>query len=492
MKDKISIMHISDSHRGKDTLITNSSLLTSLINDKERYTTFEEPLIRAPDIIIVCGDIIRGSEHESNSKQKIQYQYDEAIGFLTDLANEFIDGNKHRVVLVPGNHDVDWKYSRESMVKIDNTRVLDSNNQLKSEYLRNAINQHSDIKWSWKELSFYRIVDHNVYRRRFEAFSNFYGAFYDGKRSYPLNPDSQYDIFDFPEFGISIVGYNSCYNNDHLNLVGDIHPDCIASSTLRLKKLAKKGRLQMAVWHHNTKGLPYDANYMDSSRLKNFIESDITLGFHGHQHKTEIIRDYNNMIEQKKIVVFSAGTLCGGPRELPVGHNQQYNIVEIKPNPEDENTMRVSLHTRERTSSSSFDNPIWGQGRIDSSNISYIHTSIPKPVPVTPTSILLEAEALLKEKRYQDAKETLLRLDSSDPFVRKFLLESLSCTDDIDTICRIFNSPQNNEEAVHFLSATFNSGDKKMMAECIEHSFIKNSSNPTIRELRTKIKDYLS
>ena len=130
MKDKISIMHISDSHRGKDTLITNSSLLTSLINDKERYTTFEEPLIRAPDIIIVCGDIIRGSEHESNSKQKIQYQYDEAIGFLTDLANEFIDGNKHRVVLVPGNHDVDWKYSRESMVKIDNSTFGGANSSL--------------------------------------------------------------------------------------------------------------------------------------------------------------------------------------------------------------------------------------------------------------------------------------------------------------------------------------------------------------------------
>jgi len=492
MKDKISIMHISDSHRGKDTLITNSALLTSLLNDKEKYTTAEVPLIQAPDIIIVCGDIIRGSENEDNSDQEIQHQYDEAIGFLTDLASEFLGGDKHRIVLVPGNHDVDWKYSRESMAKIDNTQVLDSNNQLKSEYLRQAINQRSEIKWSWKELSFYKIVNHDVYLKRFEAFSNFYEAFYDGRKSYSLIPDSQYDIFDFPEFKISIVGYNSCYNNDHLNLVGDIHPDCIASSTPRLKELAKKGGLQMAAWHHNTKGLPYDANYMDSSRLKNFIESGIALGFHGHQHKTEIVRDYNNMIEQKKIVVFSAGTLCGGPGELPVGHNQQYNIVEIEPNPEDDSTMKVTLHTREKTSTSSFDNPIWGQGRIDSSNISYIHTSIPKPVPATPTAALLEAEALLRENRCQDAKETLLQLDLSDPFVRKFLLESLSRTDDIDTICKIFNPPQNNEEAVHLLSATFNSGHKKMMAECIEHSFIKDSSDPAIREMRTKIKDYLS
>ena len=492
MKDKISILHISDSHRSKNTPITNSALLISLLNDKEKYTTVEVPQIQSPDIIIVCGDIIGGSENENNSKQEIQHQYDEAIGFLTDLANEFLGGDKHRIVLVPGNHDIDWKYSRDSMAKIDNAQVIDSNNQLISEYLRQAIDQHSDIKWSWKELSFYKVVDHSTYLRRFEAFTHFYGAFYDGKRSYSLNPDSQYDIFDFPEFEISIVGYNSCYNNDHLNLVGDIHPDCIAKSTPQLKKLARKGRLQMAVWHHNTKGLPYEANYMDSSRLKNFIDAGIVLGFHGHQHRTEIVRDYNNMIEQKRIVVFSAGTLCGGPEELPVGHNQQYNIVEIEPNPGDDSTMKVTLHTREKTSTSSFNNPIWSQGRIDSTNVSYISTSIPKPVPATPTAALLDAEALLKEKRYQDAKETLLQLDLSDPFVRKFLLESLMQTDDLDTICRVFYPPKNNEEVVHLLNALLQLGYKSMMVTYIEHPFIASSIDPTIRELRTKIGKYLS
>lgn len=492
MKHKISILHISDSHRGKDSPITNGALLTSLLNDKEKYTTVEVPLIQATDIIIVCGDIIRGSESEDNSDQEIQHQYDEAIGFLTDLANEFLGGHKHRIVLVPGNHDVDWNYSRESMVKIDNAQVTDSNNQLKGVYSRQAINQHSDIKWSWKELSFFKVVDHDTYLRRFEAFAKFYGAFYDSKRRYSLNPDSQYDIFDFPEFAISIVGYNSCYNNDHLNFVGDIHPDCIASSTRQLRKLDRKGRLLLAVWHHNTKGLPYEANYMDSSRLKNFIDAGIVLGFHGHQHRTEIVRDYNNMIEQKRIVVFSAGTLCGGPGELPVGHNQQYNIVEIEPNLENDSAMKVTLHTREKTSTSSFDNPIWGQGRIDSTNISYIATSIPKPVPATSTAALLDIEALLKEKRYQDAKERLLQLNLSDQFVRKFLLESLMQTDDLDTICRVFYPPKNNEEAVHLLSALFNLGNKEMMAECIEHPFIKSSSDPTIRGLRTKIGDYLS
>lgn len=240
MKEKISILQITDSHRGKDSHITNSALLTSLLNDKEKYTTIEAPLIQAPDIIIVCGDIIRGSVNKDNAGQETKEQYDEAIGFFTGLANEFLGGDKNRIVLVPGNHDVNWKYSMDSMIKIDNDKVIDSNNQLKSEYWRQTINQNSDIRWSWKELSFSKVADYKTYLKRFEAFAQFYNVFYDGKRDYSLNPDSQYDIFDFPEFAISIVGYNSCYNNDHLNQIGDIHPDCIANATRQLRELARK------------------------------------------------------------------------------------------------------------------------------------------------------------------------------------------------------------------------------------------------------------
>lgn len=484
---KVSILHISDLHRDKDNPISNSAILTSLLSDREKYTTAEQPLVQAPDIIIVCGDVARGSENKEKTDEEILKQYDEAIGFLTNLANKFFGGNKDRIVLIPGNHDVDWKYSRKSMAKIGSEQVLDSNNQLKQEYLKQAINQHSNVRWSWEELSFYKVEDPNTYNKRFEAFSRFYSKFYDGKKSYSLSPDSQYDIFDFPELAISIVGYNSCYNNDHLNRVGDIHPDCIAKSIPDLKKLARKGRLLLAAWHHNTKGLPYDADYMDGSKLKNFIDADIVLGFHGHQHKTEIVREYNNMIEQKRIVVFSAGTLCGGHRELPVGQNQQYNIVEIEDDPESNGHLKITLHTREKTTTSSFDNPIWDQGRIDSTNVSYFSASVPKPRQATPTADLLDAETLMKEKKYEDAKVRLLKLDLNDEFVRKFLLENSVQSDDYDTICKVFYPPQNTEEAVHLLNSLLQLNNKEMMAEYMKHPLIKNSIDPAVIELRTKI-----
>lgn len=492
MGKKVSILHISDSHRGKDHTITNSSLLISLLNDREKYTKTEEPLIQTPDIIIACGDIIRGSTSKDNSDQEIQQQYAEAIDFLNNLANEFLGGQKERIVLVPGNHDVDWKYSKESMEQIDSTQIFDSNKQVKAKYLTQAINQHSNIRWSWSNLSFYKVKDQRIYNKRFEAFARFYSEFYNGKRSYSHSPANQYDVFDFPEFAISIVGYNSCYNTDHLNLVGDIHPDCIANSSLHLRKLTKKGRLLLAVWHHNTKGLPYDANYMNNSKLKNFIDAGIEIGFHGHQHITEVVQEYNNIIEQKRIVAFSAGALCSEPEELPTGQNQQYNIVEIEDNPDSNDHLNVTLHTREKTSTSSLDNPIWGQASIDSTNVSNFTTTVPKPRKATQTADLIDIEALMKEEKYEDAKKRLLKNDLNDSFVRKFLMESLLQIDDDDTVCQVFFPPKNSEETVYLLNSLLQLKDKEMMAKYMKNPSIKESDDPSVKGLIAKIERYLS
>ena len=492
MGNKVSILHSADSHRGKDHTITNSSLLTSLINYREKYTITEEPLIQTPDIIIACGDIIRGSTSKDNSDQEIQQQYAEAIDFLNNLANKFLGGQKERIVLVPGNHDVDWKYSKESMEQIDIAQIFDSNKQVKAKYLTQAINQHSNIRWSWSDLSFYKVKDQRIYKKRFEAFTRFYSEFYNGKRSYSHSPENQYDVFDFPEFAISIVGYNSCYNTDHLNLVGDIHPNCIADSSLQLRKLAKKGRLLLAAWHHNTKGLPSDANYMNNSKLKNFIDAGIEIGFHGHQHITEVVEEYNNIIEQKRIVTFSAGALCGEPVELPAGQNQQYNIVEIEDDPDSNEHLNVTLHTREKTYTSSLDNPIWGQASIDSTNVSNFTTTVPKPRKATPTADLVDIEALMKEEKYEDAKKRLLKNDLNDPFVRKFLMECLLQIDDDDTVCQVFFPPMNSEETVYLLNSILQLKDKEMMAEYMNNPSIKESNDPAVKELIAKIERYLS
>ena len=147
MNTEISILHISDLHRSKDGEISNSALLSSLVSDTDRYTVSETPKIKSPDIIIVSGDVIRGSVKPDGSEEEVQNQYEEAINFLNDLTNHFLGGNKKRIVIIPGNHDIDWKYAKESMERIDSTKVLDEKNNLKWEILKDSINQNSLTRW---------------------------------------------------------------------------------------------------------------------------------------------------------------------------------------------------------------------------------------------------------------------------------------------------------------------------------------------------------
>ncbi|MBK8086733.1 MAG: metallophosphoesterase [Chitinophagaceae bacterium] len=484
MKRKISILHISDLHRSKGCEISNVALLSSLINDKDKYSVSETPKIQAPDIIIVSGDIIRGSNKPDGSEEEVQIQYNEAISFLNDLTNSFLGGNKKRIVIIPGNHDVDWKFSKESMDKIDSSKIFDEKNNFKWEYLNDSINQNSKTRWSWKDLSFYKITDTDKYNRRLEAFANFYNVFYEGKRNYSISPKEQYDIFDYPEFSLTITAFNSCYNNDHLRFVGDINSECIANVNLKLRDLQKKGRLILSTWHHNTKGLPYDSNYMDNSRLKNFIDSGIALGFHGHQHKTELIHEFSDVIEQKKIIVFSAGTLCGGPTELPVGNNRQYNIIEIE-NINENPCLQVTLHVREKTDSSPLDNPIWTAGRIDSKNISHYTLEIEKPNLSDNNSILLEIEKLMNENKYSDAKKALLTLDINSDYVKKFLVECILQTEDFDLALKVLTDPQSDEEIITVLNAAIQSANKPQMKEVAEKI---NKLAPTSKAVTDLIK----
>jgi 3',5'-cyclic AMP phosphodiesterase CpdA len=104
---KLSLLHISDLHRDPTNPIGNAALLSSLENDRRRYTSEQEPSIRSPDLIIVSGDIVQGiGSGVSDPVKALTEQYDEAAAFLSELARRFVGGDRQRVVLVPGNHDV--------------------------------------------------------------------------------------------------------------------------------------------------------------------------------------------------------------------------------------------------------------------------------------------------------------------------------------------------------------------------------------------------
>ena len=154
-----SILHISDLHRSSEEPVDNDSLLAALLADRDHYAG-ETPRIPPPSAIVVSGDLIQGARIDApNWQQSIKDQYAVADNFLTALCARLLDGDRSRMALVPGNHDVCWNTSRRAMEQVPDT-----------EYPTNLygalIKPDSVYRWSWSEQFLFRIADMAAYERR--------------------------------------------------------------------------------------------------------------------------------------------------------------------------------------------------------------------------------------------------------------------------------------------------------------------------------------
>ena len=176
---KLSALDISDLHRDAANPLRNPILLESLKRDRDRYTSEESPSIKPPDLIVVSGDLVQGVKNNpSGTEAALRNQYDEAMEFLTRLAEEFVEGDKQRIIIVPGNHDVSDYHFRQSVEPID----MDLAPNAKRRLVEELFTSESPLRWSWPDFKLYRIVSPDLYKQRFAAFVDFYNQFYGGQR----------------------------------------------------------------------------------------------------------------------------------------------------------------------------------------------------------------------------------------------------------------------------------------------------------------------
>jgi 3',5'-cyclic AMP phosphodiesterase CpdA len=89
-----SILHISDLHRSPEDPISNAELVSALVSDRRRYEN-EPTRIKAPDAIVVSGDIIQGVKMDAaDADVALAAQYATALEFLVELADRFVDGDR--------------------------------------------------------------------------------------------------------------------------------------------------------------------------------------------------------------------------------------------------------------------------------------------------------------------------------------------------------------------------------------------------------------
>jgi hypothetical protein len=474
---KLSVLHISDLHRDPDNPIRNDVLLDSLENDRRHFAAEETPAVRSPDLIIVSGDIIQGIRPDTPDPEKgLREQYQEALDYLSRLADRFVGGDRNRVIIVPGNHDVSAYHFRKSLRRVD---ILPDR---KKDLVAQLFSPGSLLRWSWSSFELYEIADQALYAQRLAAFAEFYAAFYNGTRTYNLDPAKQLDIFDFPAFDLTVVGFSSCHNNDLFNGQGAIHPACIADAGNRFRQPYLKDRLRIAVWHHDAEGLPAHSDYMDPDLIQNLIDRGFSLGFHGHQHRPQFLDTRFRHGSDRKITVISAGTLCGG---ASFRYSRGYNIVEL-----DTSNRTGRLHVREMQNDN-LSLPIWGRRALPPNTSAYYDFDFdPPPAPaVHPnanTAALIEAQRFYDLRDYRNAAEILTSVTAFDDLARPLLLDCLVKLKDVPALIARFDPPVSVAEAIHVMDALWAEGRRDRLGEVLNLPLIAESTDQSVIEMRKK------
>ena len=268
---KITILHISDIHKVDD--VNYHSLLESLKRDIVNWNNENIPI---PQFIVISGDLIQGAKTDA----EIISQYREVRDFLDNLVTLLLGGDKKRLIMVPGNHDVNRSRSTQSM--------KESENPIKDDIKAYFSPIMPELRWNWNDQKFYKINNATQYNSRFELFADFYNDFYQGHYTYPKDPIKEGVFIPFHDEKIGFACFNSNYKLDHLNVSGSIDEDSITNIGPQLEEYYEKGYLLIGVWHHNYYGEPRKTNYMDKSVFAPMLSYHLRIGLYGHQHIAQV------------------------------------------------------------------------------------------------------------------------------------------------------------------------------------------------------------
>lgn len=430
------ILHLSDLHRSPTDPISNTVLLSSLTADRAKYVG-ETPPCPSPDAIVVSGDIIQGvplNAHDPSTELSAQYEV--ASDFLEALVDQFLGGDRTRLIMVPGNHDVDWNAARAAMRPTSDADVP-------SPLGPAALASNPLLRWCWSDRTVYSLIDQETYEQRLELFNAFYSDFYGATvRRLSQIPYSYWDLFELHEGRIAVAAFNSCANNDCFRLSGQVPEDAVAEAHLAVERECGTAELLMAVWHHNIEGAPDIDDYMDVGTIHRLIGSGFRLGLHGHQHRAQVSYRYILLPEEERMAVVSAGSLCAGQTDRPSGVNRQYNVIVLS---DDLGSARI--HVREMAVATVFGpsmrTELGGKGYVD---LAWRDEGFRRRSEIAKDTrrktAILQGERAWKEGRLLDAKAALGTIEAPrGTFERSLLLKVLEETQDFQGIEDLVGRP---------------------------------------------------
>ena len=392
--------------------------------------------IPQPDLVVVSGDLVQGAGLDTKDPDgEIADQYAEADNLLCRLANEFVESDRSRVILAPGNHDVHWGRARSSMTPLpDCPRGI----------VRDGFRADSRIRWNWEDQRAYKITDTDKYESRHDHFREFRANFYAGLNPNPVvDVDSDLVFAEYSSLDLAVVGFASWYGNDCFCHVGEIDPAAVAAS----QRLRSRSTAQVAValWHHSIEGGPRAQDYMDRSVIHRLIDFGFNVGLHGHQHHPGAAPYELHLPNRTSMAVVGAGSLAVGDSQLPAGERRQFNIVVI-----DTAAATITIHVREMSSEGVF----MGSYRSDFGGKTSVTLDLPVSRPghqePTATQLLDDAITAARSEKFEKAWEILPKIvdPSHSHAKRQLTIEILQGRGRHDELLQLLNPPQNADEAV--------------------------------------------
>jgi hypothetical protein len=285
------------------------------------------------DYVLVTGDL---------TQQAAPAEYDSLGRFLRRSILPFLrERNVNRIVLVPGNHDVDWSAPIAEPLSLSLLRRPEDVEQLASKLREHWANpDSSNLRVHIGTYGHIDVLSLNRarYETRFANFQAFIDSFYGRAMSVPHSsfsllglgkPIRQWSahVFTQGHEKVAFYGFNSCASNDAYWHGALIDQQALVEAKEHARSL-DDDVLRVAVWHHgfsSERGRPDALGLADIGRLH---AAGFRIGFHGHVHKSEgavaeLLSD--------RFVRVSTGSIGAGQTDRQDNVGRQFSVVTLHP-----------------------------------------------------------------------------------------------------------------------------------------------------------------
>lgn len=326
------VLHISDLHLDSQqhAVLWYGQLLADLRTEMG---------IDRLDAVVVSGDL---------SNRATAQEFDAAAQFLRDLQDDF-KLSPHRLILVPGNHDLNWTLSKKSYRVV---RREEATELIAGRYIDKG--------------DYVELPDDLGHRARFQPFADFYYAV--RGEPYPLDHEYQATIHHFADARLLILGLNSAWALDHhYRDRADINAVALGHALRRIQlEPGYADCLKIAVWHHPVNS-PDDDRIRDTGFIERLAQAGFRFGLHGHIHKPQqgLFR-YDMTTNGRRIDFIGAGTFGAPVHEWQPGHPLQYQLLTV-----DGTKLRVESRRREELNGAWKPDARFTQGRALPPSASY-------------------------------------------------------------------------------------------------------------------------